>query len=134
MTRKGISPLIAAVMLLALAMAVGGLFSEWSGQLVDSSTQDTSDSQSEVIDCSARTIEISDVSLGSGWVNATLQSDGGDLGEIQVVVLPSQNTDTVDLPKDGIINSTSIQVSGRQDTLRASSTECGASIERELEY
>lgn len=41
MIRKGISPLIAAVMLLAFAMAIGGIFSEWSGQLVQSSTDDT---------------------------------------------------------------------------------------------
>lgn len=136
MTRKGISPLIAAVMLLAFAMAIGGLFSEWSGELVESSTQDTSDTQNEVLDCSARSIEIDRVSYGdsNGWVNATLRADGGDLGEIQVVVFPSQESDKVDLSTDGAINTTGIKVDSRQDSIRAASTECGASIESDLEY
>jgi flagellin-like protein len=136
MKRKGISPLIAAVMLLAFAMAIGGLFSEWSGELVESSTQDASDTQNEVLDCSARTIEIDRIAYGSSnnWVNATLRADGGNLGEIQVVVFPSQATDKVDLSSDGVINTTSIKVDSRQVSIRASSTECGASIERDLEY
>jgi flagellin-like protein len=134
--RKGISPLIAAVMLLAFAMAIGGLFSEWSGELVESSTQDTSDSQGEVLDCSARTIELDRVSTGdsSNWVNATFRADGGDLGIVQVYVFPSQEGDRIDLSEDGAINTTSIKVDGRQESIRASSTECGASIEEDLEY
>jgi flagellin-like protein len=136
MKRKGISPLIAAVMLLAFAMAIGGLFSEWSGELVESSTKDASDTQNEVLDCSARSIEIDRIEYGesNNWVNATLRADGGDLGVINVVVLPSQESDRIDLPRDGVINTTSINVDSRQESIRAASTECATSIEQDLEY
>lgn len=135
-SRKGISPLIAAVMLLAFVMAIGGLFSEWSGELVESSTQDASDTQGEVLDCSARSIELDRISTGDSdnWVNATFRADGGDLGVVQVYVFPSQEGDKIDLSEDGAINTTEIQVSERQESIRASSTECGASIEKDIEY
>lgn len=136
MKRKGISPLIAAVMLLAFVMAIGGLFSEWSGELVESSTQDASDTQGEVLDCSARSIEVDRIEYGgsNNWVNATLRADGGDLGIINVVVFPSQESDKIDLSRDGVINTTSIKVSSRQDSIRAASTECAVSIEQDLDY
>lgn len=133
---KGISPLIAAVMLLAFAMAIGGIFSEWSGKLVESSTQDTSETQTEVLDCSARAVEIDRVQTGpsSNWVNVTVRADGGELGEIQVVVYPGGQTGTTQLNRDGAINSTSLLVGGAQERVRAASTECEASIEKEIEY
>lgn len=135
-SRKGISPLIAAVMLLAFVMAIGGLFSEWSGKLVESSTQDASDTQNEVLDCSARSIEIDRISTGSSnnWVNVTLRADGGDLGVVQVIVYPSNEGDKVDLPQDGAINTTGIKVDSRQDRIRAASTECAVSIEKDIDY
>jgi len=135
-SRKGISPLIAAVMLLAFVMAIGGLFSEWSGGIVDGLTQDTSDKQSGVLDCSENTIGIDRISTGpsNNWVNATLRADGGDLGIIQVIVYPSNEGDKVDLPRDGVINTTGIKVKEKQDRIRAASTECAASIEQDIDY
>lgn len=130
---KGISPLIAAVMLLAFAMAIGGLFSEWSGELVESSTTDTSDTQTEVLDCSARAIEIDRIEDSNNWVNVTLRADGGDLGEIQVIVYPSKETGTTELNRDGAINTTSLDVSGSQDRVRAASKDCEATVENEIE-
>lgn len=136
MNRKGISPLIAAVMLLAFVMAIGGMFSEWSGEMVRSTTADTTDSQGQVLDCSARTIRVEKVATGpnDNWVNATLRADGGQLGEVQVNVAPSQATDSIQLNKDGGINTTGVYTGGQQDSFRAASTDCRVSIEHDLEY
>ncbi|PSG99315.1 MAG: hypothetical protein BRC29_04275 [Nanohaloarchaea archaeon SW_7_43_1] len=133
---KGISPLIAAVMLLAFVMAIGGLFSEWSGELVESSTQDTKDTQSEVLDCSSKSIEVDRMSSSSDYVNVTLRADGGNLGTVQVIVYPSNKGAKIDLPRDGVINRTEIELDsedGEQERMRAASTECDVSIEKEIE-
>lgn len=133
---KGISPLIAAVLLIAFVMAIGGLFSEWSGKLVAGQTSDTSDSQQEVLDCSSRTIEVEILETGpnNNWVNLTLQADGGGLGEVRVNVYPSLQSDTMMLNTDGGINSTSLYVGGEQERFVAASKDCATSIERDLEY
>lgn len=133
---KGISPLIAAVMLLAFVMAIGGLFSEWSGNLVTGQTSQTSDSQDKILDCSSRTIDVESLETGpnNNWVNLTLQADGGALGEITVNVYPSLQSGNLSLNMDGGINSTSIFVGGEQDRFVAASNNCRVSIERDLDY
>lgn len=131
--RKGISPLIAAVMLLAFVMAIGGLFSEWSGQLATDSTQDTSESQDQILDCTGRNIEVDRVNADSNWVNVTLEADGGNLGNVTVTVFPSGQQKTTQLTSAGQINSVSFQVNGQQERVTAASTQCEASIEHDLE-
>lgn len=136
MDRKGISPLIAAVILLAFAMAIGGIFSEWSGQLVKSSTEDTSDSTDKVLECSGKSIEIARINTGesNNWVNATFRSDGGDIGEVRVAVFPSRSTEMISLDSDGAVNTTGINVENAQESVSASSTSCPISIEEEIDY
>jgi flagellin-like protein len=134
MESKGISPLIAAVLLLAFVMAIGGLFSEWSGQLATDSTQQTSDDQGELLDCTGRTIEVDRVETNSNWVNITLRANGGDLGEVTVTLFPEREQKSMDLASNEMINSTSFQVEGQQDRFTAVSTECEAQIEQDIDY
>lgn len=136
MNSKGISPLIAAVMLIAFVMAIGGLFSEWSGQLATESTDRTSDDQSQILDCNSRTVEIDRIETGSNneWVNVTVQADGGDLGNVTVTVFPEQKRQKVLLNSAGIIGRASFKVSQQQERVTASSSLCDSTIEKDIDY
>lgn len=134
MNRKGISPLIAAVMLLAFVMAIGGMFSEWSGELATDSTQQTSDNQGQILDCTGRTIEVDRVNRDSNWLNVTLQADGGSLGNVTVTAFPARQQETAQLESAGVIDEVSFQINGNeQQRITAASEACQASIEQDLE-
>lgn len=58
MKRKGISPLIAAVLLIAFTMAVASLFAQWAPRLMNQATGDTSNRTAQLQDCSRYAIDI----------------------------------------------------------------------------
>ncbi|MFB6291843.1 MAG: archaellin/type IV pilin N-terminal domain-containing protein [Candidatus Nanohaloarchaea archaeon] len=58
MSRKGISPLIAAVLLIAFTMAVASLFAQWAPQLIKDAQGDTKNRSAEIQRCSGITIEV----------------------------------------------------------------------------
>lgn len=133
--RKGISPLIAAVLLLAFVMAVGALVSEWGNELVMDSTDKNTEDQKQLLDCSSKSIEFVETSedYSNGFLNVTLKAKGGKLGNITVTAYPSLATERTELNSDNAINSTSLDVSNQQDSIRAASESCQVSIEEELE-
>ncbi|MFT4892399.1 MAG: flagellin-like protein [Candidatus Nanohaloarchaea archaeon] len=77
MKRKGISPLIAAVLLIAFTMAVASIFAQWAPQLIQDAQGDTSDRADEIQSCSDRTMEV-DVDTTNN--SATIQQTGGTEG------------------------------------------------------
>lgn len=134
MGRKGISPLIAAVMLIAFVMAIGGLFSEWSGQLATESTSRTADDQDKILDCSSRTIQIDRVQSNSNWANITVEANGGELGNVTVTIFPAKQQQIVQLTSDGDIAEAKFPVSQRQTRVTAAANECRASIDHDISY
>lgn len=134
MSRKGISPLIAAVLLIAFVMAIGGMFSEWTGQLATDSVERTSEDQGEILDCTGRTIEVDRVQRNSNWLNVTLVADGGNLSDVTVTTFPAQQQETAQLYSNGVLDSVSFQVDGNsQERVTAASTACEVYIEHDLE-
>ncbi|MFB6245660.1 MAG: archaellin/type IV pilin N-terminal domain-containing protein [Candidatus Nanohaloarchaea archaeon] len=89
--RKGISPLIAAVLMIAFTMAVASLFSGWIQDLQSSTQEDVSEAKEGAVSCTEYDIEIDD-----GTSNSTrlIQERGPDgVGNISVIWTYSDNTD-----------------------------------------
>lgn len=77
MKRKGISPLIAAVLLIAFTMAVASIFAQWAPQLMQQAQGDTSDRADQIQECSDKVIE---VSSQDGGDTVNIQQTGGTEG------------------------------------------------------
>jgi flagellin-like protein len=77
---KGISPLIAAVLLIAFTMAVAGMFSQWVPSLMQSTQEGVTDSSESVLDASRAELEVSRASYdsGSGNLSVTFRNSGGE--------------------------------------------------------
>lgn len=77
---KGISPLIASILLIAFTVAVGGLLSVWFSTLTSSQTQTVQSSSESLAKCSSTSLSINEVryvaSGSSRIVNVTLSSSG----------------------------------------------------------
>jgi flagellin-like protein len=82
MNKKGISPLIAAVLLIAFTMAVASLFAQWAPSLFKTTQGDIDETAADIQSCAAYNIEVSNAN-GS---EATIQQvDGPEgLGNITV--------------------------------------------------
>ncbi|MFB6208547.1 MAG: archaellin/type IV pilin N-terminal domain-containing protein [Candidatus Nanohaloarchaea archaeon] len=86
MERKGISPIIASILLLAVALAVVGIFSGWAPNLVQTVTEDTKNNTLETIDCNRAGIK-----LRSAFYN------GNNPGGENYTVITVRNTGPVNL-------------------------------------
>jgi flagellin-like protein len=75
MKKKGISPLIAAVLLIAFTMAVASLFAQWAPQLIQNAQGDTSNRTETIQQCSGVTLSFQEANTQ----NATIvQSTGSE--------------------------------------------------------
>lgn len=82
MKRKGISPLIAAVLLIAFTMAVASIFAQWAPQLIQDAQGDTSDRAQEIQACSDITLEV----ISADGTAATVQQKTGNSAAGNVTV------------------------------------------------
>ncbi|HLD85327.1 MAG TPA: archaellin/type IV pilin N-terminal domain-containing protein [archaeon] len=77
---KGISPLIAAVMLIAITVSIGVFIAGWSQQFIHSTTKSVGNKTTEAIDCSAANINIQDIYItagtGTGSANVVVKNTG----------------------------------------------------------
>lgn len=135
MDRKGISPLIAAVLLIAFVMAIGALFAEWANEMYLEGTDQNTERQDELLDCTGNTIEFLEVNedYDSSEIEVVLQARGGNLGNISVTAYPSTETGYVYLDSDNAVGSTVLGVGEQQDSIMASSIPCDANFEEDLE-
>lgn len=132
MKSKGISPLIAAVLLIAFTMAVASLFAQWAPQLIKSAQGDTKNKSDEIQKCSAQTVDI----LDADEDNATVQQTTGDsaIGNVSVTWYfdskdpIQQYTDINSNRKVKSINNT-LDASGSLSELRITPVDCeGAGV------
>ena len=119
MMQKGISPLISAVMLIAFTISIGGLFAEWSGTLTSDATQEVSEAQEQILDCSSMEIEIVSVDedYSSNNVDVTLRSDNGG---------------SVEMNSPGQVEVVSLDISDQQDEIQAASQKCNIQTSEDL--
>lgn len=78
---KGISPLIAAVLLIAFTVAIATLIMGWFSAFTRSTTATVSNSTTQAVNCADARVSIRDVYLqsagGSGDVNVIVENTGG---------------------------------------------------------
>lgn len=105
MNRKGVSPLIASVLLLAVSISVVGIFSGWAPELAQTVTDETTNSTLETLECEDASIQIQSAfhDDGADELNVTLLNDGDtDLPSITLATfdendqLGEQTTTSVD--------------------------------------
>lgn len=82
MKRKGISPLIAAVLLIAFTMAVASLFAQWAPELMEEAQAETQEDAGDLTDCSQLIIDISSADAENATISQTAGTDS--IGDIQM--------------------------------------------------
>lgn len=128
MNRKGISPLIAAVLLIAFTMAVASLFAQWAPRLMNQAQGDTTNRTEQIQDCSRFGMDIVD----ANETHATIQQTSGPdpVGDIITTwrftdATPQQNRDGNIGQTQGI---TTVNISGTGsntlDEVEAVSVDC----------
>lgn len=76
MRRKGISPLIAAVLLIAFTMAVATIFAQWAPDIIQGVTQDTDQQQQDLIDSTNAQLDIERVQFDGAKYTLTVRNSG----------------------------------------------------------
>ena len=131
MDRKGISPLIAAVLLIAFTMAVAGILTAW----VTTFTQDTADQVGEdgeqTVSCSFGGLSIYEAVHGEDLMVSVANTGTVDFEEVNVAAFledGSTEQSTIDGGiSSGSVESINIEDVGSEDevdSVRATSTEC----------
>ncbi|MFB6189984.1 MAG: archaellin/type IV pilin N-terminal domain-containing protein [Candidatus Nanohaloarchaea archaeon] len=111
MKRKGISPLIAAVLLIAFTMAVASLFAQWAPQLIQGAQRDTSNTTQELQRCTGLNIDVVQSDFSSDVASITVQQTAGNqgIGSLSVTWFYSDSTGAVQ-------NSTGITIDSPRGT------------------
>lgn len=95
MRKKGVSPIIASVLLLAVSISVVGIFSGWAPNLVQGVTEETENSTYKTLGCNEAGIEIRSAfyDTNSGDLTVSLRNTGPEnLPKISVVAYTGNQT------------------------------------------
>lgn len=98
MKRKGISPLIAAVLMIAFTMAIASLFSGWIQETTSQSQENVNQQREQTLQCNQMGIDITDASAGEATVEQTRGETA--IGNITVTWSYSDSTS----PQQGYVN------------------------------
>ncbi len=138
--RKGVSPLIAAVLLIAFTMAVAAILTAWVTTFTQEQTETVGEQSEQVIECSYATLSVFDATWDndSEQMQVTVANTGNiDFRNVTVIVLKDAGVagqGTI----DGLETSDVASVPGginysrntAPDTVRVSSPDCpAASVE-----
>ncbi|MDY6769444.1 MAG: archaellin/type IV pilin N-terminal domain-containing protein [Candidatus Nanohaloarchaea archaeon] len=74
--RKGVSPLIAAVLLIAFTMAVAAILTAWVTTFTQEQTAELGNKSAKQIDCSFGQLEIFDTTSDTTWVTVAITNTG----------------------------------------------------------
>ncbi len=85
---KGISPLVATVLLIAFVVSVAGILSIWLNSLTVSTTQLVGGEASTAITCSYGGIKLSDLSFSNGFLTGGIENTGSiTLGNLSLQII-----------------------------------------------
>lgn len=132
MKRKGISPLIAAVLLIAFTMAVASIFAQWAPQLMNEAQGDTSERAQDIQRCSDRTMDLSAQHDNNDNVESvTIAQTGGSDGVGWMTVTwyyensePLQNTTSINESRGVSQVSNGLQTSDTVTEVQVNPTDC----------
>lgn len=124
--RKGISPLIAAVILIAFTLAVGSLSMAWMSSFTEDTTDAVGDEGQRQVACSQARLDLLNTSWDQDNLSVTVANTGVEpLPEVIIAAQDDGNVvrDTVAVDP-GSINSTELSLSGSADMVRVSPVSC----------
>lgn len=127
--RKGVSPLIAAVLLIAFTMAVAAILTAWVTTFTQEQTDQLGNQSSQQIDCSFAQVNIFSEDYDSNWVNISVENNGQEeLGNLSVTALDGSSvlgTDYIEDFTSGSIRGAQVNTSGTEaDTVRVAAESC----------
>jgi flagellin-like protein len=140
--RKGISPLIAAVLLIAFTMSVASLFGQWMPSLLQGATEDVSDDTDRITGCNQARLQVMQVRQeGDRDITFSFQVNGdtelenftaglfNDDGRIR-----SEKITTDGLSNNGLktVSLDSPDTGKRFTNLRLSANNCPDQVERDI--
>ncbi|MFQ3275155.1 MAG: flagellin-like protein [Candidatus Nanohaloarchaea archaeon] len=131
MNRKGVSPIIASVLLLAVSLAVVSIFSGWAPELAQDVTQETTDNTFETISCNEASVEIRSAYFGDNDVTLSVRNTGTeDLNNLSLVAYADNQTilnDTeASIPRGQLSEETIESVGVEPAYVEALSQQCGS--------
>lgn len=117
MKRKGISPLIAAVLLIAFTMAVAAILTAWVTTFTQDTTSEIGNESSRLVQCSFGGLSIYDVTAGSSQITVQVANTGTREFTRDVVVTATDSSG----------NTNQSRISGGMETGDVVSTTVGLS-------
>ena len=101
---KGISPLIATVLLIAFTVAVAGIIATWITGFATTTSESVSKQSSNEINCAYGAINIRSLRYASPYLSGIIENNGQiELGNISIsVVYQNATSEKIQLCKSGI--------------------------------
>lgn len=137
MGRKGVSPLIAAVLLIAFTMSVATILTMFVTQFTEEQTDFLENQSSKKIECQFADVDIYSTSYDSGELSVTVANMGSvDLPEVNVQAIGngelagSKRTGKVEVSG---LETVTINLSGEPDKVRAIVVECPSKIDEKTQ-
>lgn len=131
MTKKGISPILASVLLLAVTISVAGVFSGWAPSLAQTVTDQTGNQTEQRLACNQASAEFISVNYDSGnsEVNLALRNDGGeDFSELILVAFNSEDNllaqENISVDAGNVANTTISNVNSAPSYVNLYAQEC----------
>ncbi|MDY6788865.1 MAG: archaellin/type IV pilin N-terminal domain-containing protein [Candidatus Nanohaloarchaea archaeon] len=138
MNRKGISPLVAAVLLIAFTLAVASILTAYVTTFTEESAQQLGNQTTQVTSCAYAGISIYDAVYDTANSDITVNvanTGTKDLSEITVVAFASDGSilgrGTLSDLNTGDVSSTTISTGQQPDRVRASSSDCPQKTDEE---
>lgn len=128
---KGISPIISAVLLLAVSLSMASIFAGWGPDLISTITDDTTNQTQSTIDCNAGAVEIESTVYNSANNETTIvvrNTGSEDLPDLEVSAwkdgLPVGDTTLDSTLEPGDFDEGTLTNTGDPDSVQANSGTC----------
>lgn len=126
--KKGISPIISAVLLMAFVIAIAASVSEWGTVLVQDAQEENRGEQQKLMDCNAVDIEVLSYEedyAGTG-LTLTVESDGPAVGNITATSFGENNVKSSrgSIDSSGGITDIVLDVDSQPNEVRVASEQC----------
>lgn len=137
MDRKGISPLISAVLLVAVTISVAAVFSGWAPQIATTITGETENDTLHQLDCEKTDVEIVSAHWDSGnsEINTTIRNRGRENLPNLILAGFDSNDQLLEQNtgfeiKKGNLSSETLSVSTKPSYLEVYSQKCGSTTHK----
>lgn len=133
MQRKGISPIVSSVLLLAVALTVVSIFSGWAPNIIRTATDETTNQTEQTINCNRAGVEVLESRYFSENTSVVARNTGrSDLEQLEASAwqddLPMNKT-TFSL-ESGNFTTVNVSTSSKPDYVEVVSKDCSSVTDR----